>query len=113
MIKASGNVVVATMHSIGIGINDLADFDAALFVELYWKSDVIEQAAGRLRRLCHPHSATIDFLIGKDTIEEQMANCLINKLECLKKGGASTAFGADVKDTLKTRSDEEMLEARF
>jgi SNF2 family DNA or RNA helicase len=113
VIKASNGLVVATMHAIGIGINDLADFDAALFVELYWKSDVIEQAASRLRRLCQPRSATVDFLIGMNTIEEQMARVVISKLSCLTKSGLATSFGSDLKDSLHGRSDKEVLETLF
>lgn len=112
-IRASGSRVVATMHSIGIGINDLADFDCALFAELYWKSDVIEQAASRLRRLCQPKSASIDFLVGSATVEESMAKSLTAKLDNLTKANASTSFGGLVQKALDNKNDTSILDALF
>lgn len=48
---AVGAIVVATMHSIGIGINELAQYTTGILAELYWRPLVISQLIARLNRL--------------------------------------------------------------
>lgn len=73
-------VIVATMHSVGIGIN-LGFCPRVLFAELYWRPETVIQALGRFDgfRAKEPVTATILCLQG--TVDEAMASKVLDKIE--------------------------------
>jgi SWI/SNF-related matrix-associated actin-dependent regulator 1 of chromatin subfamily A len=73
------SIIVATMHSIGIGI-DLTHCTEIIFAELYWQPAVIIQALGRFNRLSSSSPATVRLLVGRGTIDEQIAAVLRRKI---------------------------------
>jgi ERCC4-related helicase len=77
-------VVVATMHSIGTGI-DLVFCTAAVFAELYWQPATVLQAMGRFSRLSGKEPANIYVLILEGTLDEPMSRVLLRKVSDMNK----------------------------
>jgi SWI/SNF-related matrix-associated actin-dependent regulator 1 of chromatin subfamily A len=73
-------VIVATMHSIGIGIN-LEFATAALFAELYYRPETVIQALGRFSRLSSKVPSCCTILSVEGTIDEVIADKLAAKIE--------------------------------
>lgn len=104
-LKASpGGVLVATMHSVGLGI-DLTWCTRALFAELYARPETIIQALGRFSRLSGSAPSLVDLLVIFGDVSEKLAWLLKDKLEAITAVTAAshsetlltTAFG-DVSD---------------
>ncbi len=72
-------LVIATMHSVGIGI-DLTFCTQALFVELYYSPEKVVQAVGRFSRLSGTVSSNVQFLVRQNTMDEKVANILLDKI---------------------------------
>lgn len=101
-------VVVATMHSVGIGI-DLGFCSEVLFAELYWRPETVLQALGRFDgfRTRRPASATI--LCLANTADERMAKTLFGKIEAIGKAvktGDSADKLSSALDSLRMSDDE-------
>lgn len=75
---------VATMHSVTTGI-DLVEFDAAIYVGLDWRPDIIMQSAARLHRLGQLRDVTLYFLIGIGTVDEVIREKVIERLDHFAK----------------------------
>jgi len=73
-------ILVATMHSTGLGIN-LQQFPQCLFAELSYSLTDMEQAAGRPHRLSSQEPVEIVFFIAQGTYEEGIAQCIREKIE--------------------------------
>lgn len=96
---APQGILVATMHSIGIGI-DLTSFTEVLFAELYWRPATVIQALGRFSRLSSKLPATCYFMVMESTMDEQMALRLEEKI-------------ADINKAIESGMSEEKLEGAF
>lgn len=84
--KASpGALVIATMDSIGIGI-DLTFCTQALMVELCYRPDVMLQALGRFSRLSSTVPSAVKILCVERTADELVASKLLSKIEAINAG---------------------------
>lgn len=106
----SGSHLVATMHSLGVGI-DLTRFRKVIFGELYWVPRVLIQAMGRFRRLSSDQKARvrIDLLCLRGSPDEAMSMRLRRRLEdqaALLRGGDAHAR---LLDALAPMSEAEAL----
>lgn len=95
--KAERAVIVATMHSVGIGI-DLTFCTQAVFVELDYKLGEVLQAIGRFHRLSSQEPANVTILAVERTVDEIVASKLLAKMEAINK-------------TVKAGDSEERLSA--
>lgn len=90
--------VVATMHSVGIGI-DLTFCPIAIFAELYWQPAIVIQTMGRFHRLTSKVPVSIYILVLEGTLDERVGASLKRKMD-------------DVNEVLKlTESEEKTQEA--
>lgn len=72
-------IVVATMHSVGIGI-DMTFCTQTIFAELYYRPETIIQALGRFSRLSGKIASSCTILIAEGTVEEVIAVKLADKM---------------------------------
>lgn len=102
-------IVVATMHSVGIGI-DLTFATSALFVELYYRPETVIQALGRFSRLSGVAPSSVQILVRRGTIDERVANSLLAKVKdanrLLKPGDNDVKLAEALKDP---RTETELL----
>jgi SNF2 family DNA or RNA helicase len=109
--KSPRAVLVATMHSVGIGI-DLTKFTRALFAELYWRPETVIQALGRFWRLSSQEPASVEILCIKDSVDEQMAKNVLTKVSAINTvlpEGDSEARLEEAMGALANMTDEEAL----
>jgi SNF2 family DNA or RNA helicase len=78
---ASSGVVVATMHAIGVGINELAQFTETIFAELDYTHSNLEQAAKRTNRLSSKRASHVTFVVLQGTQEEIIAETVRKRIE--------------------------------
>lgn len=90
--KSQTSVIVCTMKSVGIGI-DLTQYTQALFAELYYVPETIEQALGRFSRLSGTVPSSVTLLVMEGTLDEHIAHVLEDKLSalnaCVKEGATA------------------------
>lgn len=101
-------LIVATMHSVGIGI-DLTFATKALFAELYWRPETVIQALGRFSRLSGRLPSSVTLLCLKGTVDETIARALMRKVEAISAAvgaGDSEARVLDALGTLRMTDDE-------
>lgn len=72
-------VLVGTGDAWGESVN-LQDTDLALFVMLPWTPRAIRQWEGRFARLGQKRPVLVSYIIGKGTVDEHVADVLIDKL---------------------------------
>ena len=97
-LKQDQHFLVCTMSSVGTGVDVLAGYTTALFVELsYVPKDVI-QAMGRFHRLSSPGAVLIAFLLLRGTLDDVLMAALEPKIRELGK-------------TLETGASEKQLQA--
>jgi hypothetical protein len=77
-------VLVGTGDAFGESLN-LQDTDAALFVMLPYTPGQIRQWEGRFCRLGQKRPVTIYYVICEDSIEEHIAEILINKMDAVER----------------------------
>jgi hypothetical protein len=77
-------VFVATGQSAGESLN-LQDTDALLFVQLPYTPEKLRQWEGRVARQGQKRPVTIYFVIAEGTIDEHIAQILIDKLPAVEK----------------------------
>jgi hypothetical protein len=84
-VRAQGTgVLVATMHSIGEGIDSMSFFDRVLFAEMHDSPKVLIQAIGRFPRIGGAVSnVLIDMLAISGSDEERKAHNVANKQEAI------------------------------
>jgi SNF2 family DNA or RNA helicase len=75
--------IVATMHSVGIGINGLDVATDVLFAELYYRPETVSQALGRFNRLSSKEPTTISLLVLEGTLDEALAVKLNQKISAI------------------------------
>ena len=109
-----GAVIVATMHSIGIGI-DMTFATRALCVELVDDLEVVLQAMGRFSRLSGTVPSSVEFLIAKGTIDEVIADHTLTKLRdingAMKAGQTDSILSASLSGDNARDWREELREA--
>jgi hypothetical protein len=77
-------VLVATGHAFGESLN-LQDTDAAMFVMLPYTPGQLRQWEGRFTRLGQKRPVTLYYVIAENTIDEHVAQILIDKLPAVEK----------------------------
>lgn len=89
-------IVVATMHSVGIGI-DMTFCTETLFSELYYRPETMIQALGRFARLSGKKASTCYILVLEGTVEEIIAMKLKEKIDAInaamRAGQTETELG--------------------
>lgn len=101
---------VASMKSIGIGINGLDCATDVLFAELYYRPETLEQALGRFNRLSSTEPTTISLLILEATMDEVLAVKLLNKCAAINSAIKPGAAGEGLSTALaQTESEEQFL----
>lgn len=80
-----GSVLVATMDSIGTGIDSLTKFRNAFFVEASPKLSTMRQALGRIRRLSSTGHVSATMLYQRGSRDEEMMLHLEQKLNDINK----------------------------
>lgn len=80
--EAKRAIVIATMDSIGIGI-DMTYCTMAVLAELHWKIDVILQALQRFSRLSSRVPSSVDIMCLVGTIDEMQARGIKKKLDII------------------------------
>jgi SNF2 family DNA or RNA helicase len=77
-------VLVGTGAAFGESLN-IHDTDAALFVMLPYDPGQLRQWEGRFCRLGQKRSVIIYYIIAEGTVDEHVANILIDKLPAVEK----------------------------
>ena len=110
MSSEEGCVLVGTGDAFGESLN-MQDTDAALFCMLPYTPGQIRQWEGRFCRLGQKRPVTIYYVICEDTVEEHIAEILINKMDAVERivedeelAEAATAIGG-------TDNEEELLDS--
>jgi len=87
----SSAIIVATMHSVGIGI-DLTFCPVACLAELYYRPETVIQLLGRFSRLSGKVPSSVTIMVVKGSIDEAIAFALQVKIQALNQaiqGGLS------------------------
>ena len=98
------------MKSIGIGVDSLAGFSTAMFVELYHTPGVVIQAMDRFHRLSSGAKVLIAFLLLRGTLDEAMLANLRPKLSEYERALGAGQTGNAV---YKTLGDEDESDDNF
>ena len=106
--EAKSSVVVATMHSIGIGI-DLTFCTQALFAELYYRPETVIQAIGRFSRLSGKVPSSVQIMCIEGTPDETMAHTLQAKIAAINATMEAGLSEAKLQEALTTPMDEDSV----
>ena len=101
------DVAVATLYSVGVGVNYLSGFSTLIFAGLDWLPSVILQGEARVHRIGQANPVTIYYLIGKGTLDEVVRERVLERLEVFASiaGAGDDSLGAD----LGGGSEDELL----
>jgi SNF2 family DNA or RNA helicase len=106
MQHSGATVLVGTGHAWGESVN-LQDTDLALFVMLPWTPRAVTQWEGRFARLGQKRPVLISYIIAEGTVDEHVADVLLEKLPAVGKIAEDTnveaiekAFESDKSDLL-------------
>lgn len=89
-------VFIGNILSAGVGVNGLQRVtDTAVFVELVYTPGAVHQACDRLHREGQRQAVLIQFMVIKDTIDEEMIDTIIGKERVIHK------ITRDDKETLR------------
>lgn len=102
-------VIVATMSSVGIGMDALASFNFALFAELSYRPHDMIQAMARFYRLSSKEPVSVSFLVAKGTYDESILAALKPKI---KEIGQVVGAGV-TEDQLADIDKSDETEAEF
>ena len=80
LAKLPKAIFVATMHSVGVGINELIAFPDVVYAELDYRPDEVAQSMKRYRRLTGKKHVRIRVLVLEGTLEERVAASIARKL---------------------------------
>lgn len=109
--QTTPGTLVAVTDSIGESI-DLHLVDAAIVLSLPWTPGMLEQFEMRLARL-GGKACTIHYLVAVGTIDEEVRNVLLDKLEDVMDLGADTQGADAIQRQLSGLDDEEHVLARL
>lgn len=105
-------IIVATMHSVEEGINNLANVPLAVFAELYFRPKTMLQVAGRFNRLSSKGSSQIVLMCLAGTIDEKIAEVVKAKMDAINKLVKAGQIDESLVQALNTLpSDEEFLKS--
>lgn len=102
-------IIVATMHSVGIGINGLEAAQQAAFVELYARPATILQAMGRFNRLSSTEPASLTFLVAQGTHEERIVDVLTTKIAGINQSIAAGAVEQKLESAFAIEDEQAFL----
>jgi hypothetical protein len=101
-------ILVATMHSVGVGIDDLKRFKTVLIAELYWSPMVMIQLLGRFCRLGSGDSpVNVRMLALRGTVDEAIALALETKINAALKLNGVGQDGEILRNGFDCDNDEE------
>ncbi len=103
--RSEKSVVVATMHSIGIGI-DLTFCTQALFAELYYRPETVLQALGRFSRLSGKVPSSCTLMCVQSTVDEVMANTLMSKIAAINSVLKSDLSSVKLDEALRAENED-------
>lgn len=108
---ASGRPLIATLHSINVGI-DLTAYNVALFLELPWSPKDLLQALGRFSRLSGKVPSTSYLLLLEGSLDEIVADTVFKRLRDQGQLLHQTESERQVTEQFDPDniSDEEMME---
>jgi SNF2 family DNA or RNA helicase len=107
-LLANAPVAVATLYSVGTGVDYLSGFSTLIMVGLDWLPSVVLQGESRVHRIGQVNPVTVYYLIGRGTLDEVVRERVIERLDTfatLTGGDASDGFSA----TLGGGTEEELL----
>lgn len=96
-------VAILSITSASVGIT-LHASNTVIFTELWWNPGNILQAEDRVHRIGQKSTVSIIFLLGKNTVDEQVWPKLIEKLKVLEK----MDVGENVFGTVATREGKKL-----
>lgn len=99
-------IVVATMDSVGIGI-DMTYCTVACMAELHWKVDVILQALQRFSRLSSKVPSSVDILCLSNSIDEMQARAIKKKLDAINAVNGAGFTDEKIKTSLELVKEPE------
>lgn len=88
--------LVCSMKSVGVGVDVLAGYSTALFVELSYRPVDVTQTIGRFYRLSSLMPVTVAFLVLKGTLDDLLIDVLMPKVD-------------QIAQTMKQGTSEEQL----
>ena len=100
-------ILVGTGDAFGESLN-LQDTDAALFVQLPYTPGALRQWEGRFCRLGQKRPVVIYYVIAEDTVDEHVADILINKLGAVEQVSKDGEL-AEARSVLGGTDDEEAV----
>lgn len=101
-------IIVATMHSVGIGI-DLTFCTDCLMAELYYRPETVVQALGRFSRFSSKRPSRVTILAVEGTLDEVVADKLLDKLDAIGQG---IKHGLAEEELIRSAEDDgEMLDS--
>lgn len=103
---------VATVDAVGIAIS-LVGADLVLFGDLVAEPWKLLQAEKRCHRFDSKNSVLVRYLIATGTIDEGLAEAVIDKLAVLDETLGGQIENADLSKALGARSNEEIVESLF
>jgi SNF2 family DNA or RNA helicase len=106
--EQGSSVCIATIDSVGTGVNYLAFADIGIFVELHYVPGKLLQAEDRHHRQGAEKPVTIYYLIAIGTIDEMIRDVIIQKLQASEEILGTT--GDTIRGDLRGMSDEECLD---
>jgi SNF2 family DNA or RNA helicase len=80
-LKQDSHLLTCSMKSIGVGVDALAGYGTAIFVELSYRPVDVTQAMGRFYRLSSLKPVTIAFLLLVGTLDDLLMDNLQPKIE--------------------------------
>jgi len=112
LAKGERCVLVATFHSVGIGI-DLTAFSPAIFAELHWSPGKITQAMGRFSRLSGTQPSLVELLAIEGTLDESIAHALTERVADINKVIRAGQSEGELQAALETGITDEEFFARI
>jgi superfamily II DNA or RNA helicase len=100
-------VLVATMHSVAEGINNLIKFTRATFAELYWQPKTMAQTLGRFSRLSSTEKSSARIVVLEGSLDEVIASSLMQKLGEAQKIVRAGMAEEKLDTALENRMSEE------
>ena len=101
-------VAVLSILAAGCGLT-LTAANKVIFAELYWNPGSLLQAEDRVHRIGQKYPITVEYLIGKGTLDEHVWNLIGSKLDVLGK----TLNGESIELNAEMDYDKSICPAKF